>query len=70
MLDPLTWDDTYAIVRALIARYPDVDLEQVSLDMVYCWTVSLPAFDDESQLVNDDILAAIYQEWFEEVNPV
>lgn len=70
MLDPLTWDDTYAIVRALIARYPEVDLEQVSLDMVYRWTVSLPAFDDESKLVNDDILAAIYQEWFEEVNSV
>jgi len=70
MLDPLTWDDTYDIVRALIARYPDVDLEEVSLDMVYRWTVSLPAFDDESELVNDDILAAIYQEWFEEVNPV
>lgn len=66
----LTWDDTYAIARALIEKYPDINLEEVSLEMVYRWTIALEAFDDESALANDGILAAIYQEWFEEVNPV
>ncbi len=66
----LTWDSPYAIALALIERHPDVDLEQVSLNMVYAWTLALPGFDDEPALANDAILAAIYQEWYEEVNPV
>jgi FeS assembly protein IscX len=70
MFDPLYWDDSYAIARALIARFPDVNLAEVSLEMVYRWTINLPGFEDEIGLANDKILAAIYQEWFEEVNPV
>ncbi len=70
MDDALVWDDLYAIALALIERYPDVRLEEVSLGMIYLWTVELPAFTDDKELANDSILAAIYQEWFEEVNPV
>ncbi len=70
MDERLTWDSPYAIALALIEHHPDVDLEQVSLNMVYAWTLALPAFDDEPALANDAILAAIYQEWYEEVNPV
>ncbi len=66
----LTWDAPYAVALALIERHPDADLEQVSLNMVYAWTLALPDFDDEPELANDAILAAIYQEWYEEVNPV
>jgi FeS assembly protein IscX len=68
--DPLTWDDSFAIARALHALYPDMDLEEVSLNMIYRWTLALPDFADDPQLANDAVLAAIYQEWFEEVNPV
>jgi FeS assembly protein IscX len=35
---------------------------------IYDWTLALPQFDDDPQLANDGILAAIFQEWFEEVN--
>ncbi|GAB4536158.1 MAG: Fe-S cluster assembly protein IscX [Anaerolineales bacterium] len=70
MTKRLTWDSTYAIALALIEQYPDVDLEQVSLNMVYAWTLALPDFDDEPALANENILAAIYQEWYEEVYPV
>lgn len=70
MDDRLTWDDSYAIAKALIAHFPDVNLYEVSLEMIYRWSISLPGFDDDPALVNDAILAAIYQEWFEEVNPV
>jgi len=62
----LTWEDSYAIARALAKAYPEVDLEQVSLLMIYQWTMALPDFDDEPELVNDTILAAIFQEWYEE----
>jgi FeS assembly protein IscX len=68
--DPLTWDDSFAIAQALHALYPDMDLEGVSLNMIYRWTLALPEFVDDPQLANDAVLAAIYQEWFEEVNPV
>ena len=62
----LTWEDSYAIARALAKAYPEVDLEQVSLLMIYQWTMAIPDFDDEPELVNDTILAAIFQEWYEE----
>ena len=42
-------------------------MEDVSLQMIYQWTISLKDFDDDPTLVNDDILLAIYQDWFEEI---
>ena len=67
MPDTLTWDDSFAIAQALRASFPSIDLEEVSLNMIYHWTLALPGFDDDPQLANDAVLAAIYQEWFEEV---
>jgi FeS assembly protein IscX len=67
MPDTLTWDDSFAIAQALRASFPSIDLEEVSLNMIYRWTLALPGFDDDPQLANDAVLAAIYQEWFEEV---
>ena len=62
----LTWDSTYAIALELRRQYPDSDLEQVSLQQIYNWTLALSDFEDDPALVNDDILSAIYQDWFEE----
>lgn len=62
----LTWEDSYAIALALIERYPDNNLEEVSLGMVYKWVVSLPGFADDPMVANDEILAIIYQSWIEE----
>jgi FeS assembly protein IscX len=70
MDDYLTWDDSFAIARALIKRFPNQNLEEVSLKMIYRWTLALPGFEDDPVLANDDILAAIYQEWYEEANPL
>ncbi len=66
----LTWDDSYAIALALREQHPQIDLESVSLEMIYRWTVALPDFDDDPALANDDILTAIVQEWLEEANPL
>lgn len=66
----LFWDDTYAIVLALIQAHPNTDLEAVSLGMIYSWTVELPGFEDDRELANEGILESIYQEWYEEVNPI
>lgn len=67
MADPLDWESSYAIALALHSRFPQVNLEEVSLEMIYRWTIALPEFEDDPHLVNDEILMAIYQEWFEEV---
>jgi FeS assembly protein IscX len=67
MPETLTWDDSFAIAQVLRNRFPSIDLEEVSLNMIYRWTVELPGFDDDPQLANDSVLAAIYQEWLEEV---
>jgi FeS assembly protein IscX len=70
MDEVLTWEDSYAIACALIAQHPGVKLDALSLHDIYNWTIVLPAFGDEPELANDAILMAIFQEWFEEVNPV
>jgi FeS assembly protein IscX len=64
---PLTWDDSYEIALELRRLNPQISIEDVSIDMIYRWTVALPRFQDDVELVNDDILQAIYREWFEEV---
>ncbi|MCS6992508.1 MAG: Fe-S cluster assembly protein IscX [Anaerolineales bacterium] len=66
MNEPLYWESTYAIALALKRAHAGIDLHQVSLQMIFDWTVSLPEFQDDPALANDDILAAIYQDWFEE----
>ena len=70
MNGPLSWEDSFAIALTLMEVHSDVRLEEVSLGMIFRWTLELPEFEDDPELANDSILSAIYQEWFEEVNPV
>ncbi|MFZ5883903.1 MAG: Fe-S cluster assembly protein IscX [Chloroflexota bacterium] len=62
----LTWESTYAIALELRRRHPHINIEEVSLRQIYEWTLQLPEFEDDPALANDDILYAIYQDWFEE----
>jgi FeS assembly protein IscX len=66
MTNPLNWEATFAIALALKSRHPQADLANVSLGDIYNWTLALDGFDDDPALVNDEILSAIYQDWFEE----
>ena len=62
----LTWEATYAIAMELRRQHKDVNIEDVSLQQIYNWTIELSEFEDDLSLVNDGILSAIYQEWLEE----
>lgn len=62
----LTWESTYAIAMELRRQHKGVNIEDISLGQIYDWTVGLSEFDDDPSLANDDILRAIYQDWFEE----
>ncbi|MBV6391960.1 MAG: hypothetical protein KPEEDBHJ_01176 [Anaerolineales bacterium] len=62
----LTWESTYAIALELRRKYRDINLEEVTLGQIYKWTLELPDFEDAPALANDDILYAIYQDWYEE----
>ena len=62
----LTWEATYAIAMELRRQHQDVNIEEVTLKQIFDWTLALPEFEDDPSLVNDDILYAIYQDWFEE----
>ena len=64
--NPLSWEASYAVARALQARHPNMDLEDVSLEMIRDWTLALPDFDDDPSLANDEILLDIYNEWLEQ----
>lgn len=63
----MTWEDSYAIAQELLLSHADINLEDVSLMMIFHWTLDLPGFVDDPELANDAILAGIYQEWYEEV---
>ncbi|HVN14192.1 MAG TPA: Fe-S cluster assembly protein IscX [Anaerolineales bacterium] len=62
----LTWESTYAIALELRRQHPNVNMEDVSIQQIYSWTLALEEFEDDPSLANDDILHAIYQDWFEE----
>ncbi len=62
----LNWESTYAIAMELRRQHKDVNIEEVSLQQIYKWTLELSEFEDDPALANDDILYAIYQDWFEE----
>ena len=62
----LTWEATYAIALELRRQHQHVNIENVTLQQILDWTLQLPEFEDDPALVNDDILYAIYQDWFEE----
>lgn len=66
----LYWDGSYEVALYLKASHPNVDITTVTLQQIYAWTLALPEFADDPALVNDDLLTAIYQEWFEETNPL
>jgi FeS assembly protein IscX len=63
----LNWETSYAIALELRRQHPDINIEEVSLQQIYDWTLKLQEFEDDPALCNDDILLAIYQEWFEEL---
>ena len=62
----LNWESTFAIALELKRKHPDVNVEDVTLQQIYRWTLQLSEFEDDPALVNDDILYAIYQDWYEE----
>lgn len=62
----MNWESTFAIALELRRQHPNVDIETVSLKQIHDWTLALSEFEDDPALVNDDILYAIYQDWFEE----
>ncbi len=66
--EQLYWDAPYAIVLSLREQYPHIDVETVGLDQLEQWVIALPGFADDPALVNEGILNAILQEWYEEVS--
>lgn len=66
----LNWEASFEIAKRLEQEHPVEKLEEVSLKDVFEWTVALPDFADDPELANDDVLSAIYQEWYEEKDPL
>lgn len=69
MSEPLYWDSSYAIARRLIQEHPDVNVDEVSYQQLADWVTALPEFADDLELVNEGLLQAILQEWYEEAMP-
>jgi len=67
MSETLNWDSSFAIALALKKAHPGIDMETVTLGDIFAWTIALSAFEDDPALVNDEILTAIFQDWYEEI---
>jgi len=67
-MDPLYWDDAYAIALVLIERHPQVDPLAVDWETLHRWVVELPDFVDEPALEHLGWLQDIQKEWYEEVS--
>jgi FeS assembly protein IscX len=63
----LTWEASYAIALELKRSYPDINIEEVTLQQLYEWILKLDDFEDDPAVCNDEILSSIYQEWYEEI---
>jgi FeS assembly protein IscX len=62
----LHWDAIFAIAMELHRTHKEVNIEEVTLQQILNWTLELSEFEDDPELANDDILYAIYQDWYEE----
>ena len=67
MSETLNWDSSFAIALALKQAHPGIDMDTVTLGDIFAWTIALSGFEDDPALVNDEILSAIFQEWYEEI---
>jgi FeS assembly protein IscX len=63
----LTWETSYAIALELMRVHREAELEDVTLQQIYEWTLKLQDFEDDPALCNDEILSSIFQEWYEEI---
>ena len=63
----LNWETSYAIAVELKRRHTHANMEEVSLQQIYAWTLELEDFEDDPAMCNDEILSSIYQEWYEEL---
>jgi FeS assembly protein IscX len=66
MSSKLYWDTSYEIVLALMEQHPQVDFETLGTEQLRQWIVALPDFADDPNIVTEEILNSIFQEWFEE----
>lgn len=64
----LYWDASLEIIFALQEAHPDVDVDSVGIEELYCWIIELPNFADDPELANDGILMDILREWYEEIS--
>ena len=63
----LYWDSSYEIVLALMAAYPEAEIESIGLDDLNQRIINLPGFADDPAWANDAILKAILRDWYEEI---
>ncbi len=63
----LTWETSYAIATELRRKHAGINIQDVSLQQIYQWTLELDDFEDDPALCNDEILSSIFQEWYEEL---
>lgn len=62
----LFWDSTYAIVVALMDHFPSLSPVNIGLEELFGLVESLPGFQDDPDLVNEQLLIDILTVWYEE----
>jgi len=63
---PLYWETTFAIARALQLNHPELDPEELGVAELEGLIVALPNFADDPNGVTERILVDVLLSWYEE----
>ena len=65
-IQPIYWEPTYEIVKALMSSYPTFNIEDIGYQQLLDMIVALPGFADDPAIASEELLRDILREWYEE----
>lgn len=61
----MQWNETILIIEALEEQYPEIEIEDLTLNDLYDLILDLSDFSDDPANANDGILKKILEQWYE-----
>jgi FeS assembly protein IscX len=62
---PLTWRDTDALARALVADHPEIDPLTLTFQDVRRYVAGLPGFNDDPDAASDQDIEDVQAAWYD-----
>ena len=65
-IQPIYWEPTFEIVKALMEKHPTFNIEDIGYQQLLDMIVALPGFADDPAIASEELLRDILREWYEE----